>query len=242
MEGCSTSFDAETSLSPFEEVTRLEDYVFDFASEISEVFKPEVVLNFYPIPVLHDLIIRVSIFVLTFLLNLIIFCCYFRNKSDIAKYIRVFAVFDCAAVLVNSLARVLQALGSDYETVGNVFYDSFTFLLSYSMLGPLFLALDRFLIVSFPHNFQLHERKMRRFKIALFSLVFVLSWRAFMPMPKILVIITLGVLSTLLAVQFLGCIVLYTIIVVKLRLNDSRMKNSRHVGSRCVIKLLSYLG
>ena len=148
------------------------------------------------------------------------------------------AVFDCAAVDVNSLARVLQALGSDYETVGNVFYDSFTFLLLYSMLGPLFLALDRFLIVSFPHNFQLHEKKMRRFKIALFSLIFVLSWRVFIPMPKILLIITLGILSTLLAVQFLGCIVLYTIIVVKLRLNDRKMKNSRHVGNRCVIKLL----
>ena len=118
MEGYSTNFEAQTTLSPFEDVTQLEDCVFDFASEISEVFKTEVLLNFYPVPVLHDLIIRVSIFVLTFVLNSIIFRCYFRNKSDIAKYIRVFAFLDCAAVLVKSLARVLQALGSDHETVG----------------------------------------------------------------------------------------------------------------------------
>ena len=43
MEGYSTIFEAQTTLSAFEEITRLEDYVFVFASEISEVFKSEVV-------------------------------------------------------------------------------------------------------------------------------------------------------------------------------------------------------
>ena len=105
-------------------------------------------------------------------------------------------------------------------------------MFAHSMLGPLFLAMDRFLIVAFPHNFQLHEKKMRMIKIMFFALTTAPMSLGFI--HDQLIKVGIFILYANLVVQLIACIVLYTIIVVKIVLAERKMSKHRHVGNRFI--------
>ena len=124
---------------------------------------------------IHELVMILLVFVIGIVINSIIFRCYFCVKSDIARYIRAFALFDMFSIAISLSARLVVLYAASQTYIKRVLLTTSLQCVNYSMLGPLFLALDRFLIVSFPHNFQLHERKMRRFKIAVLLVTVALS-------------------------------------------------------------------
>ena len=97
------------------------------------------------------------------------------------------------------------------------------------MLGPLFLALDRFLIVALPHKFQLYETKMRIFKFVIFSLTFFCGLTGLFPEEIIRFFIVLAIAN--LVAQFLACIGLYTFIVARVVMSERKMNKHRHIGS-----------
>ena len=184
---------------------------------------------FSQIPEAHQLAMAVIVLVVGLVLNSIIFRCYFRVKSSIAPYIRVFAVFDCFVIMVAVSIWILSIYIAKQHPILYFLNLIISVSLNSSMLGPLFLALDRFLIVSFPHNFQLHEKKVRGFKIALLLLEVILSSHNFVEGAYQNVIV-LAMPVVYFVLQFLTCVVLYVIIVVKIVTSERKMKDSRHMA------------
>ena len=129
------------------------------------------------------------------------------------------------------------------ETLTGLFCDPASFSrsqlrLSKLTLGTLFLALDRFLVVTFPHNFQLHEKKLRIFKVIL-TLVAMFFYSLFTVgrLLEIQILISLASLNFL--VFLLANIVLYVVIVVKIVQNERKMKAHRNTGNRYVFVLFT---
>ena len=97
------------------------------------------------------------------------------------------------------------------------------------MLPTLFLALDRSLIVALPHKFQLHERKMFLVKLFIGIYTSLVSFGVGATLAQVSWLIGLSSLNVML--QFLACLVLYTIIVVRILVSDRQMSSNRHNGN-----------
>ena len=206
-----------------------EDVTLNFLSTEEIVQKIKPIVLFSKIKESHELIFIALILVFGLVLNSIIFRCYFRVKNDIARYIRFFAIYDCFVIIISLSTRIVVLYATSQEVLKRILITTTHQCVYYSMLGPLFLALDRFLIVSFPHNFQLHEKKMRRFKVALVLLTVLLSlYYLFEATKDNFVLITIFLVNFTL--QFLACVVLYVIIVVKIVTSERKMKGSRHMA------------
>ena len=186
---------------------------------------------FLPIPLVAEIILLSLTLSLGFVLNAIIFRCYFGVKSDVARYIRVLSVFDGFAVLVSVSARATEIVFFENQIAIDMLYNGVNLGISFSMMGPLFLALDRFLIVWFPHNFQLYEKRMRRFKIVLFVVTLVLSLVLVIRFEFRIIFVAMT--SVWLFLQFISCTILYAVISVKIFISERKMNEHRHVGSRC---------
>ena len=103
--------------------------------------------------------------------------------------------------------------------------------------GPLFLAMDRCLVVAFPHNFLEHERKLRVAKGVMVLVVAMLSLTFSMVFgfgdPEWTMTGVLGMLAGLAAIlQIIAIVGLYTVIVTKVVMSDRNMKSSRHSGNK----------
>ena len=186
---------------------------------------------FTPIPTLHDMIFLATIVALGTILNSVILRCYWNVKSVASGYIRALATLDLCCLAYTVASRISSLFLPDYVEYFKIFSD----LIGRSyMLGPLFLVLDRCLIVAFPHNFHQHERKMRMTKVAMVVTVFgvyIASAVSRKMYPEWILSTVLNSLSIMfVAPQFLFCIVLYAVIVVKVLMSDRKMKTSRHIG------------
>ena len=122
--------------------------------------------NFYydPIDPVAGVITAFVIFCVGLVLNALILRCYWSVKTSTAVYIRALASIDIC-VLSFMLFRTYflhfpteSRLDLISETLGN-------FVAVVNVLGPLYLALDRGLIVMLPHSFKKHEKNMRIAKI-----------------------------------------------------------------------------
>ena len=201
---------------------------------------------------LKDVVMLFIIFICGCGLNLLIFVAYFRIKTDLAMYIRVFAVFD---FFMSFLRFTPEAVFLFHPT--NIHYENFTLfayiftgmyriLYPFTMLGPLFLALDRFLIVIYPLDYKIYLIKMRIFKACIFSLTLCMS------IIRLVMVLTMSanhkssyiferVIWAMMGLEFLFCVSLYTVIVVKIVASERKMKTQRHIANtnRCVWRALS---
>ena len=95
-------------------------------------------------------------------------------------------------------------------------------LANVNVLGPLFMALDRILIIAFPHSFKKHEKKMRFAKIIWATIQgsyiigsFVLKFFFDVSLVEIIAFRLFWVMIFVL--QILLCVALYAVIVCKVR-------------------------
>ena len=176
---------------------------------------------------------------LGFLLNLVFFRCFWRSKSSAAVYIRVLAYYDMCVLASLALNFVIKDVPNFPKFQSVVKTASFLqrLLAAFTIIGPLFLALDRFLVVTFPHKFQNYTNGMRKAKGGIIVVavatnvlaqlsVFVLGFES--TMTSILA----GILTLFLATQFLTCVVLYAVIFAKIVHAERKMAKHRHIGSR----------
>ena len=77
-----------------------ESYEINLGGNFLENTEIPIVFDFIPIPAEHELIIFTTILVVGLALNSIILYCFFRHKSELAVYIRVFAIVDCIILVV----------------------------------------------------------------------------------------------------------------------------------------------
>ena len=117
-------------------------------------------------------------------------------------------------------SRTTAAIFPDAKELATAWTGVNYILFGNSMLGPLFMALDRILIVALPHSFKKHEKKMRIIKICIAieqNVQSVSHFAAeiffFSALAKLLV--AFG--TFYMVAQFCACIILYGVIVVKIR-------------------------
>ena len=126
---------------------------------------PKTYFMYYPIDVSHDVVITSIIFCVGLVLNTLNLRLYWRVKTSTAVYIRGMAFIDVCVIIYVLLRTFLQYFPSEpvlyiiSGALGN-------FAAVVNVLAPLFMALDRILIVAFPHSFKKHEKNMRIAKIS----------------------------------------------------------------------------
>ena len=194
-------------------------------------------LYFSPITVVEDTAMAIFIFFLGTLLNAIILRNCWREKSTTSTYFRAFAVIDMSSVLFMLIRRVFLFVWP-VQTNLIFFNDALSSLFAglYNF-GPMFLGMDRCLMVVFPHNFREHERKLRATKAIMVLVVTLLSLALSMLYrfgdPDSTATAVLGILAGFVAVlQIIVIVILYAVIVVKVLKSDQSMKNSRHIGNK----------
>ena len=191
--------------------------------------------NFFTlIPFSFDVTLVSVIAVIGIALNLIILICYSKIKSPICSYIEALVILDIL-ILLNMIAifcvRVtLSCKAFDYLRKLR------SLLAGHYLLTPLFLALDRFLIVVSPMNFRNYTKPMRIAKSIVVVLTFVLSALAiflddFIPEESVAYMSILRTTTAWIVLQLIVCIVLYLIIVCKIFVADGKWKAHRHVAN-----------
>ena len=225
----------------------MEDFSEYFTSEVYDVSTEEFdVFNemhknhlngkiedyFLPVPFWQDVIFASFIGISGFILNSVILICYRGIKSSIALYIKVFAVVDMITIVGFNSISICHMILSKEDVLVQIFYRSINFVSSHLMLGPLFLAFDRALIVGFPHKFQLYETKMRIAKIVIFALTTAAGLgTAVIPFDSKLFAVFVGLASINQCLHMLVCVGLYLFIVVKIKKANRKMQEHRHLGN-----------
>ena len=208
-----------------------QDFEYD-QLEIPDTAEKSYLLKFEEIPLLDELIMLAVIVCVGLVFNSIILFLYFKEKCDLSRYIRVFAIYDLFVLVATCIDRASD-LVETLHVIGILMDLIILITVAASLFGPLFLALDRFLAVWFPHSFHLYEKKMRIFKIILVLILITQKIAVFViPRPPIAVY-AFG--SVYFVVQFVVCLVLYAVITVKIWKSDRKMREHRHVGNRCVM-------
>ena len=208
-----------------------EDEVFEFWT--TDESAGSDVLGGYPsssvLPFIEEVILNVVVFCVILSLNLIIVRCYWKETSLISVYIRWFACIDVILVKFFMIMR-MSILMYDGMLVVTIFYKLMNTVGSSYMLGPLFLALDRALMVVFPLNADLHWSKMRLFKVVLVLMCLVPNLLSlFVSGGFVVVLIYFAMANSVL--QLVSCVGLYLFIFIKVVRADRSMKESRHDGT-----------
>ena len=176
---------------------------------------------------------------LGFVLNLVILRCFWSTKSSAAVYIRVLAYYDMC---------VLASWAFDFVSIYALSVPKWEAVLitakflkrlvsSLSIVGPLFLALDRFLVVTSPHKFQNYTNSMRKAKGGILVVTLVTNILAQLSVlvlgfESLVTPVLTGILTFVYITQFLTCVVLYGIVFVKMVQSERKMANHRHIGNR----------
>ena len=226
-----SEFLTEESLEVFTEEERKENVFVHLQLEEGSQIE-----SFPALSIVEDTAMALFIFSLGILLNSIILRCYWTEKHAISIYLKAFAVTDIACLLFMVIRRVCLIIWAGDEKL-DIFIDVVTGLTT-SMygFGPLFLAMDRCLIVAFPHNFREHEGKLRVAKGSMVILMALLSVTTAVSVrlnpALIATMVLVGLYFFALFLQILAIIALYTTIVVKILMSDRKMKSSRHIGKK----------
>ena len=211
-------------------------YLKSFEDEMEALDQTNSILYLMQITLIEDTAIAVFIFSFGILLNTIILRNYWREKSTTSTYFRAFALIDIASVAFMLMRRIILFVWPANASL--IIFNVLTNLIAglYNF-GPMFLAMDRCLIVAFPYNFRDHERKLRTAKGCMILVVTILSLNFSILQrfgdPDSTVTAVFGMLSGFVSVlQIIAIVVLYAMIVVKVLKSDVKMKDSRHIGNK----------
>ena len=134
-----------------------------------------------------------------------------------STYYRAFSVIDMLLLAVMLIRQICLSFWP-IRRVHLVFTAFNTFMVTVYNFCPLVLAMDRCLIVSFPHNFCKYERKLRYVKqgmILLFAiLAFIASLAGVTEFTTTPTYIFRGIMISISVLQIIVIVVLYGIIIV----------------------------
>ena len=151
-----------------------------------------------------------------------------------STYYRAFSVIDMLSLMVVIIRQICVFLWPARSTdlALAVVYRLMATLYNFC---PLFLAMDRCLIVSFPHNFCKYERRMRLAKrgtiFVVATLIFTSALIALGEQTTTAILIHHGISIATLVLQIVGIVGLYCIIIAKVLRSDQEMKKNRHIGN-----------
>ena len=230
----SKNFDSDIERFYFE-TTESYDYTEEAVEQNSEEkgdFKETWL--FYEVDPFVNVIVASVIFCVGLVLNAVILRCYWSVKTSTAVYARGLAWIAICAMFYMLTFRITELLfpyEPIMETVSKVLGNQIAIA---SVLGPLFMALDRILIVAFPHSFKKHEKKMRIAKIAwaMYQSIFITSSFVATDIFNVNVfeILAVKILQSLsLMIPCTLCVALYATIVYKVRASGRKIRPTTQV-------------
>ena len=191
---------------------------------------------FKPISTAEETAMYFSLLTVGLILNSIILRCYWKEKSATSTYFKAFAVFDMLALMIRPIDQIILILGMQNPATNLTRLAMQNLIAAVYNVGSLFLALDRCLVVAFPHNFREHEGKLRWIKggmLLFLGTISVMTSTFYVVDPTWVLTDILRVVAILaIFVQIVAIVALYTIIIVKVVTSDRKMKNSRHFGNK----------
>ena len=190
---------------------------------------------FRTIPLLENTLIALTVCLVALVLNATILRFYWNLKRSIAVYIRVFAYYDIAVVLSLAVGRLVICLAPQDKVINATVRSVSNFLAGFYILGPLFLALDRFIVVVAQLKFKDIERKVKIAKGWFLFLCFVvnaitaasilsseletgLAFRVGFTLEGASFVTRLmsGIFAFNIIVQFISCLAMYAAIMVNI--------------------------
>ena len=189
--------------------------------------------HYLDVPPTHTIVIVSSIMLVGFILNATILRCYWRSTTSTSVYIRVLAVYDICVLVALGVGKSLLVFDSLHHEVSEKIAQAIcTSLGNFYLVGPLFLAMDRVLVVAFPLEYRQHERTVRLVKFCIIGSILVVITLAHIFITglqhhNIFTTLISAVMTGHLFLQFLACIVLYSIIIVKIKMQEQSMAQHR---------------
>ena len=195
---------------------------------------------FSKIPIVAEMVATTFIFVFANFVNILVVKFYVKSKCRSRPYILGLAVLDLVgisfAVFPRILLRVLRPCLARVVlriTLHLIFVEVYNMY----MYGPLLLAIDRFLVVQFPHNFREMKRRSKYFIYFLPSLHFlvmvaVVASEIFLGQKSLAFFVLSNIGTVLKLVQILGCAIMYRKIVVKISASQRKMGKFKHKGGQ----------
>ena len=216
-----------------------EEVVFDYV-EAKHWLNVPLSLDFYrEIPIEAEWAITVVVFIFGNLLNVLVVQFYRKVKSSIRPYVLFLAFIDLVSISFIMMPRIVLRylpVGTTLYVVRILLYALMLLFYNVQMYGPLFLALDRFLVVSFPHNFR-DKQKFAKIPIVVLPTLHVITsicvviLQVFADSTSMTFFLVSNLNNCFKMIQIFGCLSLYAIVVVKIMLNERKMADSKHAGA-----------
>ena len=196
--------------------------------------QPHAIPLFTAVPLQQELALVAVIVLLGFMLNIAILCGYWHNKTCTSVYIRALAIYDMSVLAGLVLSRVLPTALPGNVTVFKLTQSISISLGAFYLVGPLFLALDRILVVVFPLSFHLHKKSMRVLKVCILTIIFTANLLAQIFLTGLeyddtVAIVFHWLLFSVFLLQFVVCIVLYTTIIIQLVKSTRKIEAYRQI-------------
>ena len=187
---------------------------------------------FTEIPLVEDIILLVVVVAVGLILNGIILRCYWSVKTVIGIYCKWLAVFDILTLIYLVVRWSTLHFMASNVSLNFTIRSGSNLIACIIIIGPLFLALDRGLMVAFPHKFKLYKTRMRIFK----AVWLVLSMLGGVANSFLLGACTICfVLATVnYFLQILVCVGLYAFIAVRIMISERKLKNHRQIGKKYI--------
>ena len=202
---------------------------------LAEKFAPGVEKFFKPAPTWQHILAIWLIVVTGWVMNSLIIKIYWRMRTTNRIYVLAMALLDLIALTFVLLPRFVifflgQSLVSDVIEFARYALANLIFTLY--MLLPLFLALDRFVAVSYPHKMKDQLQRIRPFKMGLVIYCFVqfgagLSTELMFGIESIWFVAVQMHNIMALFLEVIGSLILYVMVAVKVMISRKKMVKHR---------------
>ena len=208
-------------------------FVSSFVANIANFKHP----LFATIPFWTNFYIRGSLLFFTLVLNILVIRFYSNGKGSTRSNILALSYIDVLLAVISSLAFLLQLVVVDkllFNVISVVQYSIENVVFSNYLYPSLFLAVDRFIAVSFPHKVLGLSRKIRPIKFVFVVLnILVVTAMILMRLvafPGSEIALSAFNLARLLflCVQLFGTLALYSTIVVLLIRSNKALRHATH--------------
>ena len=191
---------------------------------------------FERLPFWIDSVISLSLWSIAIVLNAFVVRHYWKEKESTNRlYVLALALIDLSFTVFNIFAFLIQFYVKRFLCTFYAIarFTSGVVVYSLYLYPSLFLAVDRFIAVAFPHKVKDIAPKTRIFKLVvivlnIFSVIARLSFGYILGEESSIVFITNILTLFFIFIQLFGCVIFYTTIVIILIRSSKAIDQSEH--------------
>ena len=194
---------------------------------------------FREIPVAAEVSLIAVIFFVGNFLNILVVKFYRKVDSSCRRYVLFLSLLDFLSLSFVMAPRVVLRFlnpGTPLYVLNLAMYFLRVLIFNVYMYGPFFLALNRFLVVRYPHNFHDKRKFVKAFMFVLPPL-HILNTCLLLPLKMVfgrtsdVVFVVSNLNNVFKAVQILGCALAYIVVALQIWSTEEKMSAHKHTGS-----------